>query len=80
MRKMQSNNTSGFPGVTFDKARGLWRVRYTWHGVRKSYPRMFKDQQAAIDAATALREAIDAKLREHQRQDDTEPDSECQAA
>ena len=62
MRKMQSNNTSGFPGVTFDKARGLWRIRYTWRGVRKSYPRMFKDQQAAIDAAAALRERIAEKL------------------
>ena len=62
MRKIDINNTSGFPGVTFDKARGLWRIRYTWRGVRKSYPRMFKDQQAAIDAAVALRERIAEKL------------------
>ena len=80
MRKIYSNNTSGFPGVTFDKARGLWRIRYTWRGVRKSYPRMFKDQQAAIDAAAALRKAIEAKLREHQRQDGAESDSERHAA
>ena len=62
MRKMQCNNTSGFPGVTYDKARGLWRVRFTWKGVRKSYPRMFKDQQEAIETARALRVRLMQKL------------------
>lgn len=62
MRKMQSNNTSGFPGVTFDKARGLWRIRYTWRGVRKSYPRMFKEQDEAVETARMLRERIAEKL------------------
>ena len=62
MRKIYSNNTSGFPGVTFDKARGLWRVRYTWRGVRKSYPRMFKEQDEAVETARMLRERIAEKL------------------
>jgi hypothetical protein len=62
MRKMQRNNTSGFPGVTYDKARGLWRVRFTWRGMRKSYPRMFKDQQEAIETARALRARLMQKL------------------
>jgi hypothetical protein len=59
MRKMQCNNTSGYPGVTYDKARGLWRVRFTWKGKRKSYPRMFKDRDAAIEIARAIHARLD---------------------
>jgi len=62
MRKTQCNNTSGFPGVTYDKARGLWRIRFTWKGERRSYPRMFKDQGEAIEAARALRDRLTQKL------------------
>jgi len=62
MRKMQCNNTSGFPGVTYDKVRKLWRIRYTWKGTRRSYPHMFKDQAEAVEAARALREHLAKKL------------------
>jgi len=62
MRKTYCNNTSGCSGVTYDKARGLWRIRYTWKGTRRSYPRMFKDQTEAVEAARALREHLATKL------------------
>ena len=75
MRKMQCNNTSGFPGVTYDNARGLWRVRFTWKGMRKSYPRMFKDQHEAIEAARAIRERLMQKLNA-----ECEKDADQQAA
>jgi len=75
MRKTYSNNTSGFPGVTYDKARGLWRIRFTWKGKRRSYPRMFRDQGEAIKAACALRDRLTQKLyaeREQYADSDTE--------
>ena len=77
MRKTYSNNTSGFPGVTYDKARGLWRVRFTWKGKRRSYPRMFKDQAEAIETARALRDRLTQKLyaeREQHADSDAERD------
>jgi len=62
MRKIYRNNTSGFPGVTYDKARGLWRIRFTWKGKRRSYPHLFKDQAEAVAIAHDLRERLAQKL------------------
>jgi hypothetical protein len=59
MRKTYRNNTSGYPGVTYDKARGLWRVRFTVRGKRRSYPHLFKDRDAAIEIARAIHARLD---------------------
>jgi len=54
---LQTNNTSGQKGVTWDKQRLKWRAQIKCHGVMKNLGRFdrFDDAVAAYEAAAVLR-------------------------
>lgn len=56
-REKPSNNTSGFKGVYWDKARGRWKAQIKTKGVYKGLGRFSTPEQAAVaydDAAKKL--------------------------
>lgn len=51
-RGAPSNNTSGFKGVSFDRARGTWKAQIDVHGVKKA--RRARTPEAAARAYNEL--------------------------
>ena len=61
-RKLNENNTSGFRGVHFDEARGLWVAQLMFQ--RKAYLLgRFKTKREAINARKAGEEKYFGKYR-----------------
>lgn len=57
-KAMQSNNTSGFVGVTWNKQQNAWHARITLYG-RSKHIGFFKSAEEAGAARTAYIESID---------------------
>lgn len=66
-RRVQKHNTSGVPGVTFDKIQQSWRVRISHYGKRITIGR-FKNFE---DAVLARNKAVDVYYGEFARRSET---------
>lgn len=53
-RRMYSNNTSGFIGVSYEKGHNLWNARVNFHNRRRAYNAYFKIKEQAAKARDAF--------------------------